>query len=366
MPDLAVKKQAITPFEPLFAELETIAARAVPADEFADTGRILDALARVRADFERDTGRLAPHATAICGPDLAGYGAAATALFAQWEQEGGGPSMPALLALGVREWALDTRQPEVKAAFMAALLAEIPNDLQYHGNEHYRKVLLHTLRLIAAHNLIFAGRAERLSPVQMAQMLTAACVHDLGHRGGDNLRDGVYTPGFMEQLALDIARPYFDALDLDDDRRGEIETIVFCTDITFMAGDNSPCVRMKKLFRHIFWGDEVGDPSLLTMGRLRRYEDNPMLVRMAMMLHEADIATSAGLAYEQTRKETINIIEERGLKIAGPAIVLRFLREQLGQTMYSEAGKQLFGTAMEDIIRAAEHDCAAGRQTYYD
>jgi hypothetical protein len=87
---------------------------------------------------------------------------------------------------------------------------------------------------------------------------------------------------------------------------------------------------------------------------------------MAMILHEADIGTSAGLSYEQTIKETVNIIEERGAKTAGPGIVLAFLREQLGETMYTEAAKQVFGPAMRDIIARAEADVAAGRKTFYE
>lgn len=365
--DLAYRRaQGVTDYTALLDDLVLVADDVRGDDDFVGPGALVAVAARVKGAFDRDYARMVAAREELFGGDYATYGASTAKIFSTWEEQGGGPSVPSMVAMAAEHFALDVNSAPVRAAFMAALLAEVPNGLQYHGNEHYRKVLFHALRLMAAHNQIFAGTVDMIGPQRIALLIAAACVHDLGHAGGDNQRDGVYTPGFMEQRALDIARPYFDAVELAGDERGEIETIVFCTDITFFAGDNSPCVRMKKLYRHYFWEDDVGDASMLMMGRLRRYEDDPGLVRMAMILHEADVGTSAGLTYEQTRKETMAIIEERDLKVAGPGIVLTFLREQLGETMYTEAGKQVFGPAMREIIKAAEAEVAAGRKTFYE
>lgn len=364
--DLAYKTQGVTSFAALLDDIGALAGDVRVDDEFIAPGAIEEVVARVKASFNRDYDRFIAARPQLFGSDYASYGPAAAKIFAEWEEAGGGPSVPVMVALAAEHFNLDLNSTPVRAAFMASLLAEIPNGLQYHGNEHYRKVLFHALRLLSAHNQIFANTGNVISAQRVALLIAAVCIHDLGHAGGDNQRDGVYTPGFMEQRALDIARPFFDALDLSSDDRGEIETIVFCTDITFFAGDNSPCVRMKKLYKYYFWEEDVGDASMLMMGRLRRYEDDPGLVRIAMMLHEADVGSSAGLTYEQTRKETMAIIEERGLKVAGPGIVLTFLREQLGETMYTEAGKQVFGPAMREIIKSAEAEVAAGRKTFYE
>ena len=364
--DFAIKKTDALPFAGIIEDLAAAAVSVIPAEDFIDPAILAAATVQVRENFNTDYARMAAHADLVFGDDFESYGPAAAALFSAWENEGGGPSLPAMIAQAAVHFGLDIESALLRAAFMAAILGEYPNTLQYHGNEHYRKVLCHTLRLISANNRLFVGTNKVLAPGRISLLLAAACMHDLGHAGGDNLRDGVYTPGFMEQRALDIVRPYFDAAGLSDDDRGEIETIVFCTDITFFAGDNSPCVRMKKLFKYYFWDEDVGDASMLMMGRLRRYEDNPQLVRMAMLLHEADVGTSAGLSYEQTIKETINIMEERDLKIAGPGVVITFLREQLGETMYTEAGKQVFGPAMREIIKRAESEHAEGRRTFYE
>jgi hypothetical protein len=364
--DLAYRKASVSNFDALLDDLGIIAADVPAHDDFATAEVMAEVVARVRKNFDRDYERIAATQDMLFGADYKAYSTSAAEIFSRWEEEGGGPLLPVMVAAAAEHFRLDIHSAPVRAAFMAALLAEVPNSLQYHGNEHYRKVLFHALRLVAAHNHIFAGTANVIGAQRIALLIAASCMHDLGHEGGDNQRDGVYTPGFMEQRALDIARPYFDAVELSADDRGEIETIVFCTDITFFAGDNSPCVRMKKLYRHYFWDEDVGDASMLMMGRLRRYEDDPGLVRLAMLLHEADVGSSAGLTYEQTRKETMAIIEERDLKVAGPGIVLTFLREQLGETMYTEAGKQVFGPAMREIIKAAETEVAAGRKTFYD
>lgn len=350
-------------FDPLRAVAESVMPEA-----FIDPSALLNRLEELQAVFEGDYGRVSDVRELLLGDDIAAYGTRAAAVFSRWEGEGGGPTLPAMLTHAIEHFGLDPAAPETRAVMMSGVLAEMPNGLQYHGNEHYRKVLFHAIRLIAAHNAMFtkADPARLLNKGQIAELLCAACIHDLGHEGGDNLRDGVYTPGQMEQLAFDIARPYYEALGLDRDRMGEIETMVFCTDITFFAGDNSPCIRMKKIYKHYFWGDNSEDVSMMMMGKLRRYEDNPHLIQMAMMLHEADVGTSAGLSYEHTVKETINIIEERGLKTAGPGTVLAFLREQLGETMFTEAAKQLFGPVMAIVIEQAQQDIQRGRKSYYE
>lgn len=364
--DLAAKKPSPTAFTPVLEELALLVESLPAGDVFAEPARTPGFFKALCHSLPADLVAISAEEKILAGRDFESYGAHMAALFQKWDKAGGSPSLPAIMALAVRIFDLSVDEPTVRAAMIGALLGEIPNTLQYHGNLHYRKVLLHTIRLAAANNQIFAGTDQVIGKDRIALLLAAACVHDVGHEGGDNLRDGVYTPGYMEQRALDIVRPYMDAIGLPEEQRKDLETIVFCTDITFFAGDNSPCIRMKKIFRHVFWGDDVGDASLLMMGRLRRYEDDALLVRMAMLLHEADIVTSAGLSYEQTMHETINIMEEREMKIAGPKIVLNFLREQLGQNLYTEAARQIFGPNMAAIIRQAEADLAAGRQTFYE
>lgn len=364
--ELARENTADIQVTALFDESRKVA-KAVHTDEkYISEHELLTLIDRLQQSFDKDYQRIAEITDVLFDKDTRSFGEKVTRIFTRWEEEGGGPALPAMIAHAIERFGLDIKDPCVKAAFVSAILAEHPNALQYHGNEHYRKVLFHGIRIICSHNAIYKDTNRAINQGQIAVLLTASCIHDLGHEGGDNLRDGVYTPGHMEQYALDIAKPYFAALDVPEDQIGDIETIVFCTDITFFAGDNSPCIRMKKIYKHYFWDDTREDVSMMMMGKLRRYEDNPRLVLMAMILHEADVATSAGVSYEQTIKETVNIMEERGVKTAGPRTVLAFLREQLGETMFTEASKQLYGEVMADVIRQAEEDIERGRTTFYE
>lgn len=340
-----------------------------PHEAGTEPAVLQDRLDQLLAQFPVDYARMNDLSEVLYAVDSTAYGARATAIFNRWAvEEAGGPSLPAFVAQAMEHFGLPLTGPMARAAMMAAVLAEIPNDLMYHGNEHYRKVMFHTIRLLATHRQINSDTMPVLTDTQMMQVLIAATIHDLGHEGGDNLRDGIYTPGYMEQKAFDMMRPYLEALDLDREFWGDIETIVFCTDITFFAGDNSPCVRMKKIYRNYFVHDlpEGEDVEMMIIGKLRRFEDNPPLSLMAMLLHEADIATSSGLSYEQSCSETISIMEERGLKNAGPKVLLKFLVEQLDGCMMTPAAQKLFANQMAVIMQQAEEALSAGVESFYD
>ncbi|QQG35135.1 MAG: hypothetical protein HYS17_06050 [Micavibrio aeruginosavorus] len=362
--DLAARPDNQHSYYSFFRTLKPAIDQTVPEpSEFLTPEALSARAAALEQSFESDMRRVAEVSELLFGVDTAAYGARCAAVFSRWEAEGGGPALTAMVMQATQYFELDIESAPVQAAFIAAMLAEIPNDLQYHGNEHYRKVLFHTIRLVAAHNQAPDGQSA-IEKDDIALLLAAACIHDLGHEGGDNAREGVYTPGMMEQRAFDLARPYLLGVGLDAESVGQIETLVFCTDITFFAGDNSPCVRMKKIYKHVFYGDNDEDVSIMMMGKLRRYEDNPKLVLMAMLLHEADVGTSAGLSYERTKTETISFLAERNIMKAGPKTVLAFLRDQLGETMFTAAGKRLFGPVMAQVIEQAEEDIAAGRETF--
>ncbi len=353
-------------FLPLFEALKPVCKEDFPEEEFLEASLLVDLCDSLKTRFVEDYLWLDDAADLLFEEGIADFGARTTVLFAEWEERGSGPMLPALVAQAVRAFALDVNSPVVKGAFLSAIMAEAPNGCRYHGNEHYRKVLFHAIRLVSTHNQLAANTDMFLTPEDIAVLLVGSCVHDLGHKGGDNVRDGVYTPGYLEQRSFDIAKPYLKAVGVDDEVAGAVETIVFCTDITFFAGDNSPCVRMKKIYQHYFWEEETEDVSLMMMGKLRRYDENPKLVLMAMLVHEADIASSAGMSYEWTIRETIKFMEERGMRSAGPKVVLAFLREQLGETLFTTAGKTLYGAVMAQVIEQAERDVKAGRETYYE
>lgn len=323
-------------------------------------------LEQVIAQFPEDYKRLSAHADLLTGVDTARYGERAAEIFNEWDATNGWPSLAAMQAFALEQFNLPLDDAPARAALLAAVLGEVPNELLYHGNVHYRKVMFHTIRLMATQMYGNFPYQPLLYSDDLMKLLVATAIHDLGHEGGDNLRNGIYTPGYMEQKAYDHAREYFDALGLDPDFARDVEALVFCTDITFIAGDNSPCVRMKKIYRHFFLGGigDGGEIEDMLMGKMRRFEDNPRLSIMAMLLHEADIATSAGMTYETSKSETIKIMQERELDIAGPKVFLKFMNEQLGGSMVSPAAQQVFGAQMEKIIKQASADLEKGVERF--
>ena len=350
----------------LFDEVAPVIKNTIPEEPFINPDELLSVFNRLQDSFTDDIARVYSYEELLVGDDISDYGNKVTDVFSAWDDSDHGPSLTAFAVFAIDKFNLDITNPVTLGLFTGAILAEIPNDLRYHGNEHYRKVVFHVIRLIKQHNNAYDATTRMLTHDHVALLVTSAIIHDLGHAGGDNLRDGIYAPGALEQYSCDVARPYFEAVGMKKDDIGEIDTIIFCTDLTFFAGENSPCVRMKKIYKFYFWEDDREDVSMMMMGKLRRFQDNPRLVLMGILLHEADIATSAGLSYAQTIKETKAIMEERGVPAAGPRTVIAFLREQLGETMFSDAARQIFGKKMATVIETAEKEIEEGRQSFYD
>lgn len=370
--DLALKKSTKNmpehSFLTLLDNIKEAAANVIPHEQSYDIDDIIKSGDTLQESFGKDYKRLEELSELLFSDETTAYGDRCTAVFERWEKEGGGPSLLTLLAMAWDKFSFpkDGNDPLAKCAVMAAIMGEVPNKLQYHGNEHYRKVLFHTIRMIAVQRGLACAKNRLENDNDARLLMIAAAIHDLGHEGGDNLRDGIYTPGYMEQKAYDMVAPYFEALGMDHDQLKTLQTLIFTTDITFFAGDNSPCVRMRRIYDYFFHDNSNEEVLNYIIGKLRLFDDNPKLALMAMMLHEADIATSAGLSYEQSIKETIDIIEERDMKTAGPRVLLAFLQEQLEGGMKTESARILFSSAMETIMAQARADFQSGRETFYD
>lgn len=359
--------ETVQKYQNIFDSLAPMLLSISPDEGFGTTEDIEKTITDLRKNFETDFNGVDKVRDLLFGEHIDSYGDKVTGYFKDCNDMAEGPKLTSLVAIAIEEFEINMDTPLGLGIFASAILAEIPNEMSYHGNPHYRKVLFHSIRLISRNNQIQKDNPDlKLTHDNIAALLMASCIHDLGHQGGDNLKDGFYTPGAMEQYSFELAAPYYTELGITKEQRDEIETLVFCTDITFFAGDNSPCVRMKQIYKHFIWQDDKKDVSMMMIGKLRLFEDNPRLVLMAMILHEADVGSSAGLSYEQTIIETISFMDERGMRTAGPNIVLAFLRDQLGETMFTDAARQIFGPAMTDVIKKAENDIKNGRENFYD
>ena len=154
-------------------------------------------------------------------------------------------------------------------------------------------------------------------------------IHDLGHTGGGNTHNGVYTPLLMENRSLDLAQSFFDKAGIDKKDQDIIRFSVQASDpnlpheILHHAYDahfNRHCsssVSFKQWDKkfQIFDKKTRSDLSELTRAL---YED-PVISFSAARLADADIFASFGLHVDRTNTETIKLDQEMQ-HAKGPAL----------------------------------------------
>lgn len=284
-------------------------------------------------------------------------------LLRRWHLEGRGVSLSALCIFALEYFGIQNHKDLIQAVLMASVLGEIPNDLEYHNNMHYRKVLFQTIRLIAVHNDIYAGTARVFSDRQIGLLLIAACIHDLGHDGTGNVVKGVFQQGRLERQAFELADPCLRAVGLSDEEALiAVKTMLLCTDVMPLNDPANFVKQMKSSYRFHYLGEKKKFESLNLDPELAALQDSPELSVMSLILHEADIATSAGLTYEVTKYETAILRQEVSKQNAYPHHVVDFLDHVCDRKMLSDAAQRLYAANMARIYALAEEDVKNGDQ----
>jgi hypothetical protein len=281
-----------------------------------------------------------------------------------WQMAGHSPSLTAMCIFGLEHFKIH-RPDLAQAVLMASVLGEIPNDLDYHNNMHYRKVLLQTLRMIEVHNNIYEGTARFFDKTQIALLLIAACVHDLGHDGLGNTVKGVFQSGRLERKSYDIAVPYLKTAGLADPTLLDmLKIMLLCTDVTPLDDPGNPMNQMKAAYRFHFLGDKHKTHTLNLDHDLQALQYDESLAMMSLILHEADIATSAGLSYELTKFETTIYMQEISKRNARPQYVIDFLNQICQRKLLSDAGQKLYGANLARIYALAQEAIKAGDEIF--
>ncbi len=232
--------------------------------------------------------------------------------------------------------------------FVAAALADCPNDNFYHNNLHFKKVVLHTARMIAAHNYIFENGLNSFSKDQIALLLVCACIHDLGHNGQGNIIERKYNMAATEIKSFEYALPYLEATHLDADSMKNLRYIIFCTDASPFGDPISPSQQLRRAYEYHFGDEDGGDLELSS--ELSVLEENETLCLMAMVIHEADLMNSIGVSYEITVEESIAVSKEIKTE-ATPEGVLLFFEKTCENDLYTDCGRYL-GQKNFDLIRS--------------
>ena len=143
-----------------------------------------------------------------------------------------------------------------------------------------------------------------------------------------------------------------------------IKTMVLCTDVTPIGDPASPNRQMKAAYALHYHPGAFKTVALNLSKDLACLEDDPALVQMCLLLHEEDIATSAGLNYHMTQWETILFRMELNKQDACPQHIVDFLDHTCQRRFFSDAGKRLYSANIARIYALAEDAVKSGNAIF--
>ncbi|MCK5285293.1 MAG: hypothetical protein KAJ86_06890 [Alphaproteobacteria bacterium] len=286
-------------------------------------------------------------------------------LLKRWHFIDNAPSLMSLCILTIENLKLDLPEEYVKALLLASVLGEIENNNPYHNNIHFKKVLLQTIRMIVMHNDIYAGTKKILGDKDIALLLIAACIHDLGHDGKGNTVKGIFKQGHLEAQSIDMSEPYLKYSGLDDKKILEyLRVMLLCTDTSPLGDPVNLMNQMKSAYRFHFLGEDEKAHTLNLDPEISLLQSDKKLTIMSIILHEADIATSAGMSYEVTKYETSIFIQELKDDDAHPQQIIAFLNQVCQRKFLSNTGQRLYSANLARIYTLAEEDFKNGNHAF--
>lgn len=285
------------------------------------------------------------------------------AVFRRWQRTGSAPSLMAMAAVMIDEFAI-TQPDNRHIVLMAATLAGLDLELPYHNNLHFRKVTLQLMRLIQVHNDIYGETSKSLTEDEITLLLASACIHDLEHDGKGNTIKGVHEPCRLEIQSYVIAEPFLKAVGASDEALETMKLLLLCTDVSPLGEPTNPMSQMKAAYRYHFMGDNTKLPTLNLSDDIKALETDAKATLMACLLQEADIATSGGLSYEVTQYETALYRMEIGFNDACPKHIVDFLDAVCQRRFLTDAGQKLFAANMARIYALSEKGVAEGNEPF--
>ena len=288
-----------------------------------------------------------------------------TAAIQNWQLQGKEPSLYALCVDTFENLNLTPSPDFYHMVMMAAFLGEMNNDQPYHDNTHFKKVLLHLICIIKAHNTIFLGGSKALKDDEICMLIAAACIHDIGHDGMGNIVKGVHIPHRLERRSFEYAKPFLALVGMNDEAvLNKLLVMLLTTDVSPLDDPANPMHQMKAAYRFHYLGEGKRAHSLHLADELDILEKDPRLATMCLLLHEADIATSAGLNYEVTKYETSLLREEFCGDQGKPSHIIDFLNQICSRRFLSDAGQKLYAANLARIYALAEEGVENGDEEF--
>lgn len=289
-------------------------------------------------------------------------------LLDRWAKSDDPVSIFSVVAAGLNHFNFSAEQDgnDILPTLMAAMLADVPNALDYHNNMHFCKVVLHTIRLIVAHNNIWPSGQNYLDKRKTSLLLAAAAIHDLGHQGDGNIIDRKYHMAHVERRSYDLIYPYLKASGFSEDTLNDMKVMLTTTDVSPFGDPISPASQMRRAYEfHYGSADRMGDKAdLMLSDDLDVLADRSVLCLMCLILHEADIMNSAAVDYDITCGESISVSRELGLTHALPEGTLLFLERICAGHMLSDSARYLGAANLAKILERVMKDYKDGNKSY--
>ena len=283
-------------------------------------------------------------------------------------------SIPALCIIAIESLNIKDERWQ-NLILTAALAAEIPLQSAYHNNTHFFKVVFQAICILAIckkHTDLPFNLDER----DMAMVLVGACIHDLGHDGGDHYKtimEGAAQdyPHVMEEKAFQSGILFLEEAGLDDETvKAILHLMVLCTDVQGYEGKDSPSTQVRAAYKFHYPVSksetrmEKISPAALIEPEFSALIEDPKLCVLALILHEADIATSAGMNYSITQEETRLLAKEWGDEPPKPSQIVRFLEDICELEMVSPPAQILYSENLKDIYQQVLNDIHEGDQPF--
>ncbi|MDB2682983.1 hypothetical protein N9Z27_01880 [Alphaproteobacteria bacterium] len=366
-----VAKETLKSWEGTLEDVKDILFSLEPEGNWANKQIIRDTYAEIQGNLNEDIDFLSINAAFIFSKDHStdDLTAETVDLLRHWYLMNHAPSLLSLCMFAVENFQIDIDGDLKQALVMACVLGEVPNDLSYHSTLHYKKVVLQMIRLISIHNGIYKDTDNFCDGTNIAFLLMASCIHDLGHDGKGNTLKGVYHQARLERISYAILVKYFNAIGFKDTENyqkmmDDLRLVLLCTDTSPMGDPASFANQMKTAYRVHFLNQKSGYEGMNLDPEVRALETDEKLTVMALLLHEADMATSSGLNYEITSFETTLFYREINQPEAKPSNVIDFMNTICQRQVLSSAGQKLYSANMARILALAEKEIKAGNSPF--